>query len=1601
MQRIRKLGALTLVFCMIFSLFPAASAQEAAAKATYYGIVVGANNQPLSGVLVSDGKGTSVKTDGQGQWSVSLAAGQSHVFIFEKDGYIFNQPLSVGPTESARVDCGVVQGTPVTPPAPPPEPPAPREEPKAPVEPPKKESSDPKPQEKAPEKPAAQEPAPEKPAPQEKPAEKAPADEQPAPQAPPAQDPAPQTPAKDEPSKEEPSTEEPSKEEPSTDESAKEESGEPAKEDPAKEEDPAFQDPPAQGPAPEVSEPEKPASEEPTGGTQTEDPSAQPNEPSNPAPDVQAPPEEPKTLANPKWTDTPSQVADATQTFSWSAVEGAESYGVVLHDMTDAAELLSQEVKQGTSITVSQLKNGHRYRLSVQALAEKLAPSEASLFEFECVLPDADAAKDDSAQGASDQPEKTPEGEQGPPPAQESDNASGEAEDPPAGEEPSIPQGIAFSMSETAIQAGASVQFTVQSETASVTLLVDGTAAAQYPVEQGTASFSRAFEQAGEYRIAFTDGTSTSEAQSLTVRTAALQAPEIQDLGTPAILDELTVSWRGDAGAQQYALDLSLQGADGWQNVWSLTVASDVTQATLPANALAQAGDYRLRVTASAPGFQDASGERSFSIEEAKQTDPPMVMRAAVVMPFFAAPDAVVNSPTVTFNWHPVEGASVYRLSLRVKSTNQYLFRDVQVSGLTYAYNGASTLTDQTEYIATIYAVYANGRTSGSAQCEFVYRSSGGPSGRTPLQAPTISQPNGDITGLPFTITWTPVAEAASYQIALYDGNTQLNVINARTLSAGTTSFTVDPSLAPAFIPGHSYVAYVCAIPSDGNAQYLQSAWATKAFAYRPATRLETPVITYPTEGASIVPGIGNRVTFTWKAVPKAARYALDLNNVLISNNIRTNAYTINDLGPGTHTLKVQAHRLDGTTHVDDSDVAQRTFTLLSASSPAILSIYASPATVTLNQNFTLNFQVANPTGETVVGLSGTSLSATLKNLPFNGTYFSWTLPANALGVGTHALKLNLTQGTIVTPTSLSATLTVQPARLNDPVLDPIPDQLAGTPISVSWTAVEGAAQYDVTLRKDNQLYWRGITSSPMITIPATHTAATGTYGLTVLALPPTGAQTGQGIGTLFFNVVTSSIQPWTGWIQRQAATIYRSPSTLYPIGYVTWNQPVRVIAESGVFYQVVVDAQYGLTGYVLKQLVGTKPWSPCSDGNHIFVTKHESSHPHREYVECKVCGYWFYTGRVMSNAPSSQCCYCGNHLWGSVVPNKKHPHSTGTQTCARCGTQKTVSLSQYKLKGCSQCYPSTPGTAKPTARPTASPTPSVRYDASGNRLYDTAGFRGAFGTVADRNKSYGYLDALYETLRAKATQDAANNVAQTPLRVLLSAIFTPYETQWHAAQYDPTRAALREDDGIAYLTVLAAEACAKQDILSAPDGVQRAAAQIGQVLTELMSMEEVLDLEARTFLTVLQEQCTNLAASTPGIALTGTSEQNTKAVLEQLLRDIPYDIQLVEDTLSALALTLGEPDSVRALRVVYALTEVKHRSFTDTLSSLPGYATYEQMDETLVSYQEYLLSLAQLHAFAARLTDPESNAYASYLASDLRRESSVMAAYEATFVDD
>ncbi|HML47282.1 MAG TPA: hypothetical protein PKE04_11095, partial [Clostridia bacterium] len=183
-------------------------------------------------------------------------------------------------------------------------------------------------------------------------------------------------------------------------------------------------------------------------------------------------------------------------------------------------------------------------------------------------------------------------------------------------------------------------------------------------------------------------------------------------------------------------------------------------------------------------------------------------------------------------------------------------------------------------------------------------------------------------------------------------------------------------------------------------------------------------------------------------------------------------------------------------------------------------------------------------------------------------------------------------------------------------------------------------------------------------------------------------------------------------------------------------------------------------------------------------------------------------------------------------------------------------------------------------------------------------------------------------------------------------------------------------------------------------DGLQKAAAQIGQVLTELMSVEEVLDLEARAFLTVLQEQCANLAASTPAMALTGTAEQNTHAVLERLLRDIPYDSQVVDDILSALALTLGEPDSVRALRVVYAVAESSHRALTEVLASLPSYATYDQLDETLLSYQEYLLSLVQLNAFAGRLTDSGTNAFSSYLSTDLRRGDAVRAAYEAVFAD-
>lgn len=83
----------------------------------------------------------------------------------------------------------------------------------------------------------------------------------------------------------------------------------------------------------------------------------------------------------------------------------------------------------------------------------------------------------------------------------------------------------------------------------------------------------------------------------------------------------------------------------------------------------------------------------------------------------------------------------------------------------------------------------------------------------------------------------------------------------------------------------------------------------------------------------------------------------------------------------------------------------------------------------------------------------------------------------------------------------------------------------------------------------------------------------------------------------------------------------------------------------------------------------------PVYGDKHVFnytgyEAKHESefSGAHNEFVRCK-CGHAKYTGKTMTNLPQSECCLCGNHVFGQA-------HQSGDvleEKCVNCKYKREV----------------------------------------------------------------------------------------------------------------------------------------------------------------------------------------------------------------------------------------------------------------------------------------------------------------------------------------
>jgi len=323
------------------------------------------------------------------------------------------------------------------------------------------------------------------------------------------------------------------------------------------------------------------------------------------------------------------------------------------------------------------------------------------------------------------------------------------------------------------------------------------------------------------------------------------------------------------------------------------------------------------------------------------------------------------------------------------------------------------------------------------------------------LTAPSAIAPSGVITTDMPTFSWNAVTAAAHYDVWVNDSTTgQIAVL--RNANAAGTSWT--PSASQALTPGHSYMWYVGAVTTDG----LSTTWNNGLSITVASMSTPTPLSPAGTIAAEIP-------TFTWTAVSGAVRYDVWVNSIIngvesVGNPTLRNANATGTSWTPTTALNagqsykwyIGAVSSNGTTLWSVGQI----FSIAPLAAPTPTAPSGTVATDTPTFTWTAVAGAAHydiwvnsvVSGKESVG------NPVLRNANATGT--SWT-PSTALVPGqAYRWYIGTVSAAGATFWSSGQNFSIAPLSAPTP-LAPSGTVTTTTP-TFSWTAVSGAAHYDV-----------------------------------------------------------------------------------------------------------------------------------------------------------------------------------------------------------------------------------------------------------------------------------------------------------------------------------------------------------------------------------------------------------------------------------------------------------------------------------------------------------------------------------------------------------
>lgn len=270
-------------------------------------------------------------------------------------------------------------------------------------------------------------------------------------------------------------------------------------------------------------------------------------------------------------------------------------------------------------------------------------------------------------------------------------------------------------------------------------------------------------------------------------------------------------------------------------------------------------------------------------------------------VPTVTAPTGTITDLTPTFTWTAVPNATDYELLVQDRSNGS-------VTEFATIVSGTTSYTPISDIFGTSFAVYVRAGQGGSwgdwsAEVPFALDDS--------VSKTTITGPTGTIVDPSPTITWTAVPNAIEYDVYVQD-RSDGTVSEIRTVVSGATSFTPAVDLF-----GTNFRIYIRA--SDGNGY----GWWCTPVDFVLDRSVSVPALTAPI-GSIADP----RPTFTWTGVTNATEYDLwvrDITGGGDETEIRTTVTGATDYTPGADLVgtdfKVYVRAGDGNGWTAWSDV--------------------------------------------------------------------------------------------------------------------------------------------------------------------------------------------------------------------------------------------------------------------------------------------------------------------------------------------------------------------------------------------------------------------------------------------------------------------------------------------------------------------------------------------------------------------------------------------------------------------------------------------------------------------------------------------------------